>query len=71
MKLFFEYGKQKFTAELSDNERNAELAIRLAWDLVNKDTKLLFMPDFSKMKSNNPADSKKLKKLFRKDTSNE
>ena len=48
MKLTFEYGKQKFTAELSDTDRNARLALNLAWDLVDEHTKLIFMPDFSK-----------------------
>lgn len=48
MRLTFEYGKQKFTAELSDTNRNARLALNLAWDLVDEHTKLIFMPDYSK-----------------------
>jgi len=47
MKLIFEYGKQKFTADLSDSRKNAKLALNLAWDLVDDKTKLIFMPDFS------------------------
>ena len=50
MKLIFEYGKQRFTAELSDTNRNARLALNLAWDLVDDKTKLVFMPDFNEMK---------------------
>lgn len=48
MKLTFEYGKQKFTAELSDTKRNARLALNLAWDLVDENTRMIFMPDYSK-----------------------
>ena len=47
MKLTFEYGKQKFTADLSDSRKNAKLALNLAWDLVDDKTKLVFMPDVS------------------------
>ncbi len=64
MKLVFEYGKQKFTAELSDNEKNARLAINLAWDLVNEDTRLVFLPDVSKIQPYKPTNPKKLKKAL-------
>lgn len=61
MKLTFEYGKQKFTAELSDTDRNARLALNLAWDLVDEHTKLIFMPDFSKQTH---PDVKELRKAW-------
>lgn len=64
MKLLFEYGKQKFTAELSDNEKNARLAINLAWGLVNEDTSLVFLPDVSKIQPYKPTNPKKLKKAI-------
>lgn len=47
MKMIFEYGKQKFTADLSDSRKNAKLALNLAWDLIDDKTKLIFMSDFS------------------------
>lgn len=47
MKLTFEYGKQKFTVDLSDSRRNVKLALNLAWELVDDKTKLIFMPDLS------------------------
>lgn len=55
MKLTFEYGKQKFTAELSDSRKNAKLALNLAWDLVDDKTKLIFMPDLKFSSENKPT----------------
>ena len=67
MKLTFEYGKQKFTAELSDTDRNARLALNLAWDLVDEHTKLMFMPDYSKqVRPYESSDHKSLLKAISK-----
>lgn len=68
MKMTFEYGKEKFIAELSDTEKSARIAFNLAWKIVDeKDkTKLIFMPDLSEMQpyplSNRRSLMKELKK---------
>lgn len=71
MKLTFEYGKAKFVAELSDTDRNARLALQLAWDLVDEDTRMIFMPDYSKQAQHKTSSRQSLiKSLSRKTKQN-
>jgi len=44
MKMTFEYGKQTFTADLSDSKKNARLALQLAWKLIDEDYGMTFYP---------------------------
>lgn len=67
MNVFFNYKGQKFKAELSDNPKNARLAVNLMWSLVDDDdSELSFMPNLRKLQPYEPIDHSLMKALSRK-----
>lgn len=68
MNVFFNYKGQKFKAELSDNPKNAKIALNLMWSLVDDDdSELSFMPHLRKLRPYELTDRRSLmKSLSRK-----
>ena len=65
MNVFFNYKGQKFKAGLSDNPKNAKIALNLMWSLVDDDdSELSFMPNLRKLQPYEPTSRNSLMKAL-------